>query len=55
MTARDGLVSDFLSCRPEDPEPCCSCTPRTQNRYGTPGSGEGQAGTGRGVVCWLGL
>lgn len=27
------LVTDLVSHRPEDPEPYCSCTLRTQNRY----------------------
>lgn len=43
---------DFISCRPEDPEPSCSCTPRTQNRYRTSVSGEEvQAEPGREVIC----
>lgn len=34
------FVSDFISCRPEDPEPSCSCILRTQNRYRTAVGGE---------------
>lgn len=50
------VVTDFISHRPKDPEPSCSCTLRIQNRYKISlGGEEEQAEQGRKPVCCLRL